>query len=75
MPVRRLVTSASEELAMHFSADSADAFVLLKQGQPNRQSPLLDKMRADYLDVNSRSTNGRHSMLYKRRRLAGPSTR
>ena len=66
--VRRLVTSAERELAMHFSADSADAFVLLKQGKTKQAVALLDKMRADYLDVNSPQYKWASQMLYKRRR-------
>ncbi|MBM3330373.1 hypothetical protein FJY68_00820 [candidate division WOR-3 bacterium] len=66
--VQRLVVSAERELARHFSADSADAFVLLKQGKRDEAVALLEKMRADYLDVNSPQYNWASQMLYKRRR-------
>jgi len=52
-PDRRLFTSAERELARQFSADSADAFVLLKQGKRDQAVTLLLKMRADYLDINA----------------------
>jgi len=66
--VQRIVTSAERELARQFSADSADAFVLLKQGKTRQAVALLDKMRADYLDVNSPQYKWASEMLYKRRR-------
>jgi len=66
--VQRLVTSAERELARQFSADSADAFVLLKQGKMKQAVVLLDKMRADYLDVDSPQYKWASQMLYKRRR-------
>lgn len=66
--VQRLVTAAERELARQFSADSADAFVLLKQGKMKQAVALLDKMRADYLDVNSPQYKWASQMLYKRRR-------
>jgi len=66
--VQRLVTSAERELARQFSADSADAFVLLKQGKTRQAVALLEKMRADYLDINSPQYKWASQMLYKRRR-------
>jgi hypothetical protein len=66
--VQRLVTSAEQELARHFSADSADAFVLLKQGKTKQAVALLEKMRADYLDINSPQYVWASQMLYRRRR-------
>jgi hypothetical protein len=66
--VQRLVTSAERELARQFSADSADAFVLVKQGKMKQAVALLDKMRADYLDINSPQYKWASQMLYKRRR-------
>lgn len=66
--VQRLVTSAERELARQFSADSADAFVLLKQGKMKQAVDLLDNMRADYLDINSPQYKWASQMLYKRRR-------
>jgi hypothetical protein len=66
--VQRLVTSAERELARQFSADSADAFVLLKQGKTKQAVALLEKMRADYLDINSPQYKWASEMLYKRRR-------
>ena len=66
--VQRLLTSAERELARQFSADSADAFVLLKQGKTRQAVALLDKMRADYLDINSPQYEWASQMLYKRRR-------
>lgn len=46
-----LVASAERELARQFSGDSVDAFVLLKQGNRSEAVLLLDRMRADYLDI------------------------
>jgi hypothetical protein len=66
--VQRLVSSAERELASQFSADSADAFVLLKQGKRDQAVVLLDKMRADYLDINSPQYIWASQMLYRRRR-------
>jgi hypothetical protein len=66
--IGRLVASAERELAGHFSADSADAFVLLKQGKTKQAVALLEKMRADYLDINSPQYKWASQMLYKRRR-------
>jgi hypothetical protein len=66
--VQRLVTAAERELARQFSADSADAFVLLKQGKMKQAVALLEKMRADYLDINSPQYKWASQMLYKRRR-------
>jgi hypothetical protein len=66
--VQRLVTSAERELAKQFSADSADAFVLLKQGKRDEAVALLEKMRADYLDISSPQYIWASQMLYKRRR-------
>jgi hypothetical protein len=66
--VQRLVSSAERELAQQFSADSADAFVLLKQGKRDQAVVLLDKMRADYLDINSPQYIWASQMLYRRRR-------
>ena len=66
--VQRLVTAAERELAKQFSADSADAFVLLKQGKMKQAVVLLEKMRADYLDINSPQYRWASQMLYKRRR-------
>jgi hypothetical protein len=66
--VQDLVTAAEAELARHFSADSADAFVLLKQGKTAQAVALLEKMRADYLDINSPQYKWASLMLYRRRR-------
>jgi hypothetical protein len=66
--VQRLVASAELELARQFSADSADAFVLLKQGKQAQAVALLEKMRADYLDINSPQYVWASQMLYRRRR-------
>jgi hypothetical protein len=46
-----LVASAERELARQFSGDSVDAFVLLKQGNRSEAVLLLERMRADYLDI------------------------
>jgi hypothetical protein len=46
-----LVGSAELELARQFSGDSVDAYVLLKQGNRSEAVLLLDRMRADYLDI------------------------
>jgi len=66
--VQRLVTAAERELARQFSADSADAFILLKQGKMKQAVALLEKMRADYLDIASPQYKWASEMLYKRRR-------
>jgi len=66
--VQNLVTAAEAELARHFSADSADAFVLLKQGRTAQAVALLEKMRADYLDINAPQYKWASQMLYRRRR-------
>jgi len=63
-PIQRLVTSAERELARQFSADSADAFVMLKQGKREQAVALLLKMRADYLDVNAPQYVWTSKMLY-----------
>ncbi len=66
--VQRLVTAAKRELGSQFSADSADAFVLLKQGKRDQAVALLEKMRADYLDINSPQYRWASLMLQRRRR-------
>ncbi len=66
--VQNLVTSAEEELARQFSADSADAFVLLKQGKTAQAVALLERMRADYLDIEAPQYKWASLMLYRRRR-------
>ncbi len=66
--VQRLVESAEKELARQFSADSGDAFVLLKQGKRDEAVALLEKMCADYLDINSPQYIWASQMLYRRRR-------
>jgi len=65
--VQNLVTAAEAELARHFSADSADAFVLLKQGRTAQAVALLEKMRADYVDINAPQYKWASLMLYRRR--------
>jgi len=64
--VQRLVESAEKELARQFSADSADAFVLLKQGKQKQAVALLLKMRADYLDINAPQYVWASRMLHRR---------
>jgi hypothetical protein len=66
--VQNLLTSAEGELARQFSADSADAFVLLKQGKTTQAVALLERMRADYLDINAPQYQWASLMLYRRRR-------
>jgi hypothetical protein len=63
--VQRLVTSAERELARQFSADSADAFVMLKQGKRDGAVALLQKMRADYLDIKAPQYLWASQMLYR----------
>ena len=63
--VQRLVTSAERELARQFSADSADAFVMLKQGKRDEAVALLQKMRADYLDIKAPQYLWESQMLYR----------
>ncbi|HUT91930.1 MAG TPA: hypothetical protein VMY37_20715 [Thermoguttaceae bacterium] len=64
--VQNLVTSAEEELARQFSADSSDAFVLIKQGKRDQATALLLRMRADYLDINAPQYIWASKMLYRR---------
>ena len=64
--VQNLVTAAEEELARQFSADSADAFVLIKQGKRDEATALLLRMRADYLDVDAPQYVWASKMLYRR---------
>lgn len=64
--VQRLVLSAQYELNHQFSRDSADAFVLMKQGKQADAVFLLEKMRADYLDINSPQYVWASHMLYRR---------
>ena len=66
--VERLVEAARRELNSQFSADSADAFVLLKQGKRDQAVALLERMRADYLDINAPQYVWASRMLYRRRR-------
>ncbi|MBM3330734.1 hypothetical protein FJY68_02640 [candidate division WOR-3 bacterium] len=65
--VRRLVASGEKELARRFSADSADVFVLLKQGRRDDAWALLATMRRDYLDVNAPQHVWASKLLYRRR--------
>ena len=64
--VQNLVTAAEEELARQFSADSSDAFVLIKQGKREQATSLLLRMRADYLDVDAPQYIWASKMLYRR---------
>ena len=64
--VKGLVAAAELELARQFSADSADAFVMLKQGKRAEAVTLLLKMRADYLDINAPQYVWASQMLYGR---------
>ncbi len=64
--VQNLVTAAEDELARQFSADSSDAFVLIKQGKRDEATALLLKMRADYLDVDAPQYVWASKMLYRR---------
>jgi hypothetical protein len=66
--VQNLITAAQRELNRQFSADSADAFVLLKQGKRDQAVALLEKMRADYLDINAPQYRWSSLMLERRRR-------
>jgi len=66
--VQKLLASAEKELAMQFSSDSADALVLLKQGKRDQAVALLEKMRADYLDVDSPQYTWASLVLHRRRR-------
>ncbi|HTW91548.1 MAG TPA: hypothetical protein VMH22_07540 [bacterium] len=66
--VQSMVTSAEIELDHQFSVDSADAFVLLKQGKQDLAVALLDRMRADYPDIRSRQYDWTSKQLYRRRR-------
>ena len=49
-----LLRSGQKELGTWFSADSGDAFVLLKQGKREQAVSLLERMRADYFDITAR---------------------
>lgn len=63
-----LVASAERELARQFSSDSGDAFVLLKQGKRDQAVILLEKMRADYIDITAPQYVWASVMLSRRRR-------
>jgi hypothetical protein len=66
--VESLVGSAEQELAGQFASDSGDAMVLLKQGKRAEAVVLLEKMRADFLDVNAPQYAWASQMLSRRRR-------
>ena len=66
--LQSLLASAEMELARQFSADSGDAFVLLKQGKRDQAVILLEKMRADYLDITAPQYIWASVMLSRRRR-------
>ncbi len=63
-----LVTSAERELAAQFNADSGDVVVLLKQGKQAQAVILLEKMRADFLDISAPQYVWASVMLSRRRR-------
>jgi len=66
--LQRLIASARQELARWFSADSSNAFVLLKQGKRDQALALLERMRADYLDITTPQYVWASQTLARRRR-------
>lgn len=66
--LKDLVESAEAELARQFNADSADVFVLLKQGKRDYAVTLLERMRADYIDIGAPQHVWASQTLYRRRR-------
>jgi hypothetical protein len=66
--VQRLVASAERELARQFSSDSGDAVVLLKQGKRDQALILLERMRADFLDITAPQYKWASVMLSRQRR-------
>jgi len=66
--VQTLVASAERELAGQFTRDSGDVIVLLKQGKKDLAVVLLDKMRADYLDIAAPQYRWASVMLSRYRR-------
>lgn len=66
--VQSLVASAERERAGQFSSDSGDVIVLLKQGKRDQAVALLDKMRADFLDIAAPQYRWASAMLSRQRR-------
>jgi len=66
--VKGLVASAERERACQFSSDSGDAVVLLKQGKRDEVLTLLEKMRADFLDIAAPQYRWASVMLARQRR-------
>jgi hypothetical protein len=63
-----LVASAEGELARQFHSDSGDAVVLLKQGKREQAVILLEKMRADFIDITAPQYVWTSVVLSRRRR-------
>lgn len=66
--VQSLVASAERELARQFSSDSGDAVVLLKQGKRDQALILLERMRADFIDITAHQYIWASVMLSRQRR-------
>jgi hypothetical protein len=66
--VQSLVASAERERVGQFSSDSGDVIVLLKQGKRDQAVALLDKMRADFLDIAASQYRWASAMLSRQRR-------
>ena len=66
--VRSLVASAERERTGQFGSDSGDVAVLLKQNKRDQAVVLLDKMRADFLDIADPQYRWASAMLSRLRR-------
>jgi hypothetical protein len=66
--VRQLLAAAEQELAAQFRTDSGDAIVLLKQGKRDQAIILLERMRADFVDIAAPQYIWTSVMLSRRRR-------
>ncbi|MEO0108636.1 MAG: hypothetical protein ABIK62_05630 [candidate division WOR-3 bacterium] len=66
--VQDLIASAETELARQFTTDSGDVMVLLKQRKKDQAILLLEKMRADFLDITAPQYIWTSVMLARQRR-------
>ncbi len=66
--IQSLVASAEGELARQFHSDSGDAVVLLKKGKLDQAVTLLERMRANFIDITAPQYVWASVMLSRRRR-------
>ena len=66
--IQSLVASAEGELARQFHTDSGDAVVLLKKGKLDQAVTLLERMRANFIDITAPQYVWASVMLSRRRR-------